>query len=231
MQDNDSDNITNNPISTKDSVEVALFPIPNMVVFPGTKVPLHVFEPRYRTMIQDCVRERRMLAISHTRKQISDTKPRQDLLEALNKNQASYEPFEIFCGGQCEVLETTEDGRMYVQVRVQKRLRLQDKIQEIPYQIVECALFDDVTEDTDKQLASALQADINAALLAISEKQSPALFDLLQKPDWQELTPADFSFQFFRFIRFESDLMQHILELNNATERLQVIWDRLRVAV
>ena len=35
--------------------EVALFPIPDLVAFPGTVIPLHVFEPRYRKMVHDCV--------------------------------------------------------------------------------------------------------------------------------------------------------------------------------
>jgi Lon protease-like protein len=33
-------------------VEVALFPIPDSVNFPGVPCPLHVFEPRYRKMAQ-----------------------------------------------------------------------------------------------------------------------------------------------------------------------------------
>ena len=33
--------------------EVALFPIPDLVAFPGTVIPLHVFEPRYRKMVHD----------------------------------------------------------------------------------------------------------------------------------------------------------------------------------
>ena len=32
-----------------------LFPLPNLVFFPRTRLPLHVFEPRYRQMISDAV--------------------------------------------------------------------------------------------------------------------------------------------------------------------------------
>src|SRR3954453_4642720 len=32
-----------------------LFPLPNMVFFPSTRVPRHVFEPRYRQMIADAL--------------------------------------------------------------------------------------------------------------------------------------------------------------------------------
>jgi Lon protease-like protein len=32
-----------------------LFPLPNLVLFPGTTLALHVFEPRYREMMADCL--------------------------------------------------------------------------------------------------------------------------------------------------------------------------------
>lgn len=32
-----------------------VFPLPNLVLFPGTTLALHVFEPRYREMIADCL--------------------------------------------------------------------------------------------------------------------------------------------------------------------------------
>jgi uncharacterized protein len=37
-------------------VDVPVFPLPRLVLFPGTLLPLHVFEPRYRDMIGDCLR-------------------------------------------------------------------------------------------------------------------------------------------------------------------------------
>ena len=36
------------PMQADRLLEVALFPIPNVVAFPGVVLPLHVFEPRYR---------------------------------------------------------------------------------------------------------------------------------------------------------------------------------------
>jgi len=32
-----------------------LFPLPNVVFFPKTRLPLHVFEPRYRQMVADAM--------------------------------------------------------------------------------------------------------------------------------------------------------------------------------
>lgn len=41
-----------------------LFPLPKTVLLPGSLIPLHVFEPRYREMIADCRRTDRVLAIA-----------------------------------------------------------------------------------------------------------------------------------------------------------------------
>lgn len=34
---------------------VPIFPLPGTVLFPGARMPLHIFEPRYRTMLADCL--------------------------------------------------------------------------------------------------------------------------------------------------------------------------------
>jgi Lon protease-like protein len=34
-------------------LEVPVFPLPKLVLFPGTTLPLHIFEPRYRDMLAD----------------------------------------------------------------------------------------------------------------------------------------------------------------------------------
>ena len=42
---------------------IALFPLPRVALFPGTSIPLHVFEARYRAMIADCMSEPRMCLV------------------------------------------------------------------------------------------------------------------------------------------------------------------------
>jgi Lon protease-like protein len=39
-------------------MEMPLFPLKNVVLFPGMMLPLHIFEPRYREMIDRCTSER-----------------------------------------------------------------------------------------------------------------------------------------------------------------------------
>lgn len=206
--------------------EAALFPIPNMVCFPGNTIPLHVFEPRYRAMVKDCLRDNKMLAVSHVIKQVSSSKIDTDLQQVLSQNQASYESCVIFSAGDCELLKVMEDGRLYVQIKMKHRLKMLMKIQEVPYAIVRCELYQD--DDVVNRENKKLQADINLKLLQISQQQSPKLYRLLKMPEWQLLSPQLFSFKIFKYIRFESDLMQCVLESKSITERLKIIKNRLK---
>lgn len=43
---------------------VPLFPLPNVVFFPGTKLPLHIFEPRYRELLEDARRSQQLICIA-----------------------------------------------------------------------------------------------------------------------------------------------------------------------
>ena len=40
-----------------------IFPLPDIVLFPHTLLPLHIFEPRYRAMTADCLARDRRLAV------------------------------------------------------------------------------------------------------------------------------------------------------------------------
>jgi uncharacterized protein len=46
---------------------VPVFPLPKLVLFPGTSLPLHIFEPRYRDMLADTLAlasEQRLIAVA-----------------------------------------------------------------------------------------------------------------------------------------------------------------------
>jgi Lon protease-like protein len=43
------------PLTEEELRALPVFPLPRLVFFPGSVLPLHFFEPRYREMIEDCV--------------------------------------------------------------------------------------------------------------------------------------------------------------------------------
>lgn len=200
--------------------EVALFPIPNLVAFPGTVIPLHVFEPRYRQLVKDCIEQNRLLGVCHTRKTIRDAPKHQSAAEMLSSNQATYQPQEVFSAGPCRLIETTSDGRLLAEIHVEQRLVIKSEKQTLPYKIVLCDALLDQPEDTEAE-SEKLMDQIVDTLTPLVAKQSAAVAEQLRN---QELDPTTFSFEIFQYLRFDPDIMQNILETQSTFERLEMIW-------
>lgn len=45
-------------------IHIPIFPLPDVVLFPHTLLPLHIFEPRYREMVRDCLAGDKRLAMA-----------------------------------------------------------------------------------------------------------------------------------------------------------------------
>lgn len=43
---------------------IAIFPLPNIILFPGAFLPLHIFEPRYRLMLDYCIESDYEIAVT-----------------------------------------------------------------------------------------------------------------------------------------------------------------------
>ena len=43
--------------------EIAIFPLSNAVFFPGTILPLNIFEDRYLQLVNDCMKEQRLFGM------------------------------------------------------------------------------------------------------------------------------------------------------------------------
>lgn len=207
----------------KSLIEVALFPIPGMVAFPGTIVPLHVFEPRYRQMVTDAVEQDRMIAVCHTKKEIRPAKDGQSMQDALKNNQATYQPFEVFSAGICEIIDTTADGRVYIHISMSKRLQLVHEVQTLPYRIVACSELEDISQLASDDELMNYQKSITDSIVKMIGKHNPAKLSEFNSNEWLELSPIEFSFSVFQLVRFDADTMQSILEVTSNLERLKMV--------
>ncbi len=210
--------------------EIALFPIPDMVAFPGATVPLHVFEPRYRKMIHDCVEAERMIGVCHTRKTINTGPKQQTMEEALSSNQATYQPQPVFSAGLCKIQDVLEDGRILVFIHMRGRYRLLEEQQALPYRIALCELVEDEEEQADAPESVRLKTAIIDRMVELTRASDSKVSTAELQQQWEALTPKQFSFQFFEFVRFDADLMQSILETTSTLSRLRVIADVLQAA-
>jgi Lon protease-like protein len=99
-----------------------LFPL-GLVLLPGEMVPLHIFEERYKTMIQLCL----------------DTAGEFGVLWMGDEGLK-----EVGCTAEiAQVLERTEDGRMNILVRGMRPFRLRRRLQDLEYPAGDIELLDD----------------------------------------------------------------------------------------
>jgi Lon protease-like protein len=98
-----------------------LFPLPNIVFFPHTRLPLHVFEPRYRQMVQDALEAEERFGIV--------------LLRPGWESDYFGAPAVYDCGtiGTIEQAVPLEDGRYNIVVRGDIRFRILDEVSRVPY--------------------------------------------------------------------------------------------------
>ena len=81
---------------------IPLFPLPNVVLFPGVPLPLHIFEPRYREMVRDAAAAHEVIGMVLLRG---------DWQERYYENP---EIFETGCAGKMVNVEPLPDGKCNV---------------------------------------------------------------------------------------------------------------------
>ena len=206
-------------------IEVSLFPIPGSVSLPFTKIPLHIFEPRYRKMIIDSIESKRRIGVAHTQKMIGEPKSNANRTkeEILNSNQESYLAQTVFSAGFAEIIQTLPDGRMLVEITTDNRYEISEEKQAVPYQIVVCRTFQDDPEPPVKQL----RAELDQVLLDIATETSADLKKYLESTDWLNLSDFEYSFKIYSLVPFESNSLQKVLELKSIAARIGFLKDIL----
>src|SRR5438067_7832458 len=98
-----------------------LFPLPNLVFFPRTRLPLHIFEPRYRQMISYavfCLKKKSIVLLRPGWETNYFGAPAVHALGTI---------------GQIEQAVPLEDGRYNILVRGEVRFRIVGEVSHEPY--------------------------------------------------------------------------------------------------
>ena len=98
-----------------------LFPLPNLVFFPQTRMPLHIFEPRYRQLVTDVVSADKRFGIV--------------LLRPGWEADYFGTPATHLTGtvGEIEHVASLDDGKYNILVRGQVRFRIVGEVHKEPY--------------------------------------------------------------------------------------------------
>ena len=184
------------------AIELPLFPL-NIVLFPGTVRPLHIFELRYREMIKDCLHE---------------DKPFGVVLARGESEYLSEEPYSVGTMAEIHNLSRLENGSYNLIAVGTQRFRILRQHREKPYLSALVEPFDDRPEPT-KQLSLQME---QVRRLFISY-----LDLLLDVPGDKNVetnlpkTPEDLSHFIAYFLDVEDEQKQQYLELTSTRERLQ----------
>lgn len=140
-----------------------IFPLPNMVLFPGAMLPLHIFEPRYREMIRDALASHRLLAMALRKEDEVPGMPPPAVAQVLGV-------------GEIVAAEPLPDGRYNVLLQGRGRARI---VRELatgkPYRTVSVEqLFDERLSD---DIAPLRRAESEVALRALIEEVASRMED------------------------------------------------------
>ena len=104
--------------NSPDLVELPLFPL-NLVLFPGMRLPLHIFEERYKTMIGECIDSNSPFGVL--------------LIKEGPEAGGTAEPFRV--GTTARITQNTQldGGRLNILAIGEKRFQLIEIIKTTPF--------------------------------------------------------------------------------------------------
>ncbi len=145
---------------------VRLFPLPNLVLFPHVAQPLHIFEPRYRQMMEDALKDDRLLAMALLR-------PGWEEVYHLNP---PLHP--MVCVGKILQEERLADGRFNLLLQGMCRARiLHEKPMQKLYRQAKVELCPDRVVESET-VACALRQQLGKAVTPFFSAHPPAMEQL-----------------------------------------------------
>ena len=198
----------------EDLQRVALFPLPNAVLFPSTILPLHIFEPRYRAMTREAIEHKRPIVICKF------TEPR-----TLNAQQQP-----LFCEiggvGFIRNYQNLPDGRYNILLEGVSRVRVTEELVDTG-KLYRVGRAEIIAEQSDT--SGALGALITTLKRCITglEAEYATLSQALQKILREVQTPAALSDTIASLIISNPEVRQHMLEEPHVERRLDELITRI----
>ena len=193
-------------------LRLPIFPLPEVVFFPQTILPLHVFEPRYRQMIKDCLAGDGWLSVVMLR-------------PGWEKDYQGRPPVHAIAGaGEVIQVEELADGRYNVLLDGRARVRILDE--EPPngrlYRVVRAERLDDQGPSPDDRTFPGRLQELRTAharlLMALGQSHP----DVVGRLTVAGASPGAVIDRIVAAVVPDSEVRQRLLEATDLSERLDL---------
>lgn len=179
--------------------ELPLFPLPEVVLFPGRPLPLHIFEFRYRIMMNTILETDRRFGV-------------------LMWDQVQGKPAAVGCCAEIVRFQRLPDDRMKVQTLGQQRFRVLEYVREKPYRVGLVEWIEDHPSEQDLRPLAGNVAQLLQDVVRLSAKLTEQDIEL---PETMPDLPLELSYWIASNLYGVADEKQSLLEMQNTAARLE----------
>jgi len=186
-----------------------LFPLPDLVFFPNTRLPLHVFEPRYRQMITDALESDNRFGIVLLR-------------PGWQTDYYGAPPIHLLGTlGTIEQAVPLEDGKYNILVRGDVRFRVLDEVQRVPYRTARVVVRPEVARELQEAYAQReWLADLAQQYLHYLPNQMPV-------PEIETVGLEPLTNALIMSLNLDAEEKQKLLEIDDLVDRAEQIGNEL----
>jgi ATP-dependent Lon protease len=186
--------------------ELPLFPLP-IVLFPGVPLPLHIFEPRYRQMLQDIRVSNSLFGVSYFDSSASD--------------KAHPPAGHVGCVAEVTETQALPDGGSNILTVGVIRYRVENYVERgDPYLVAQVNYFED-EEEEDSELLNESSRAVAETFSRIARAVRIINDERATLPDISDTEPQRLSFLVAAAMEIDADVKQELLELRSTSERLR----------
>lgn len=182
-----------------------------VVLFPSAMMPLRIFEPRYREMLNDVLSQDRMFAIVREREDVSAEEVELEL------------PYSVATAGLVRISKKHDDGTSFVLLQGLHRVRVRSILQEEPYRLLDIEPLKTEVEDsisgTRAELMSSLEQNVKLEGLVTGE-----ILEMLN-PLEDTVVLVDLA---AHHVCRDTNLKQKMLEEDSLAERMRILLNFLQ---
>ncbi len=194
-------------------MEVFLFPLVNVTLFPRTTKPLNVFEPRYLTMVKEAIATRTPIAVGFI----------EDPTKVGPVKPGDKVPFvrDIVGYGYPQIVEERVNGTLLIFLQGEGKLRLGKVLDKgTPYLVCEGEIIPESTSVEQKQ-----QDALNGLYRTLTRWINTHIPDHNQREIFMKniTRPEEVVGSFASYLVRDYDLQQMVLEYDNINEKIRFL--------